>query len=281
MSAASVTRPDLRRRRLVRPLLVGAVLLYLAVLLVAPLAGVVWTALKPGWHILAETFGVGDVRHAALLTAIITVITVLVTTGFGVIVAWVLVRQRFAGKSLLNALVDLPFALSPVTVGLACMLLFARGGWFEQFFAARGIQIVFALPAMVLVTIFISIPFVVREVAPVLQELGTEEEDAARTLGASVWQSFFRVTLPNIRWALLYGVALSTARAIGEIGAVLIVSGLIQGKTETLTLFIFRAFEERQTASAYVVALSLAAVSVAILLVIEFFKRRIGREDRT
>lgn len=281
MSAATVTRPDLRRRRLVRPLLVGAVLLYLTILLVAPLAGVVWTALKPGWHILAETFGAADVRHAAMLTAIITVITVFVTTGFGVIVAWVLVRQRFAGKSLLNALVDLPFALSPVTVGLACMLLFARGGWFERFFAARGIQIVFALPAMVLVTIFISIPFVVREVAPVLQELGTEEEDAARTLGASVWQSFFRVTLPNIRWALLYGVALSTARAIGEIGAVLIVSGLIQGKTETLTLYIFRAFEERQTASAYVVALSLAAVSVAILLVIEFFKRRIGREDRT
>jgi sulfate/thiosulfate transport system permease protein len=196
-----------------------------------------------------------------------------------VIVAWVLVRQRFPGRSLLNALVDLPFALSPVTVGIACVLLFGRGGWFEPFFAARGIQIIFALPSLVLVTIFIAIPFVVREVAPVLEEVGTEEEDAARTLGASTLQSFLRVTLPNIRWGLLYGIALSTARAMGEIGAVFVVSGLIQGRTETLTLYIFRAIEDRQTPSAYVVALALALVSVLILVAIELFKGKQRRED--
>jgi sulfate transport system permease protein len=180
----------------------------------------------------------------------------------------------------MNAVVDLPFALSPVTVGLAAIVLFGLNGWFADFFTARGIQIVFALPSMILVTIFISIPFVIREVQPVLEELGTAEEDAARTLGASVWKSFFRVTLPNIRWALLYGMALSAARAIGEIGAVLIVSGAIQGQTETATVYIFRAVEERQTAQGYVVALTLAALSVLLLVAIEWFKRRITREDQ-
>lgn len=274
-------RPPLdRRRRLVRGALLAFALLYLSALLLLPLAGIVWTALSPGWSTVKETFSRPDVLHAFKLTAIITVITVIVTALLGVIVAWVLVRQPFRGSGILNALVDLPFALSPVTVGLACVLLFGRGGWFEPFFSARGINIVFALPSMVLVTIFISIPFVIRGVQPVLLEIGTEEEDAARTLGASVWRSFRRVTIPNIRWGLLYGVALSAARAIGEIGAVLVVSGLIQGQTETATLYIFRAVEERETASGYVVALTLAAVSILILIGIETFKRRIEREKK-
>jgi len=268
-----------RRRRLVRGSLLALCLAYVAALLVLPLIGITWAALEPGLSVVTRTFSLVDVRHAFYLTAIITVITVVVTTFFGVIVAWVLVRQRFPGRGLLNALVDTPFALSPVTVGLACVLLFGRGGWFEPFFAARGIAIIFALPSMVLVTIFISIPFVIREVQPVLEEIGTEEEDAARTLGASVVQSFLRVTLPNIRWGLLYGIALSTARAMGEIGAVFIVSGMVQGKTETATLYIFRAMEERQTASAYVVALTLAAVSIVILVAIEWFKHKRVRED--
>ena len=240
--------------------LLALALVYLSALLLLPLVGIVWTALSPGWSTVKETFTRADVLHAFQLTLIITVITVVVTAVFGVIVAWVLVRQPFRGSGILNALVDLPFALSPVTVGLACVLLFGLGGWFEPFFSARGIDIIFALPSMVLVTIFISIPFVIRGVQPVLVEIGTEEEDAARTLGASVWRSFRRVTIPNIRWGLLYGVALSAARAIGEIGAVLVVSGLIQGKTETATLYIFRAVEDRDTASGYVVALTLAAV---------------------
>ncbi len=268
-----------RHRRLVRGGVLGACVVYLLALLILPLAGIVWAALKPGLGVVRDTFSQADVRHAFLLTAIIAVITVIVTTFFGVIFAWVLVRQRFVGRGLLNALVDLPFALSPVTVGLACVLLFGRGGWFEPFFAARGVQIMWALPAMVLVTIFIAIPFVIREVQPVLEEVGTEEEDAARTLGASTIQSFMRVTLPNIRWGLLYGIALTTARSIGEIGAALMVSGLIMGKTETAPLLIFRLTEERDWAEAWVVALTLAAVSIVILVAIEWFKHRSIRED--
>lgn len=265
---------DARRGRLVRGLMLGAAISYVAVLLLAPLVGIAWTALQPGWHIVTETFALADVQHAFLLTGIITLITVAVTGLFGVIVALVLTRQRFAGRRVVSALVDLPLAVSPVIVGLTAMLLFGRGGWFEPWFASRGIQIVFALPSMVLVTIFICIPFVIREVAPVLEEVGTEEEQAAWTLGASRIQTFFRVTLPNIRWGLLYGVALSTARALGEIGAVLIVSGAIRGKTETATLYILLALEERQEANGFVVALALAAVSIAILIGIEVFKRR-------
>jgi sulfate transport system permease protein len=283
VSAVATTegaRLDLKRARRVRRLLITLSLIAVSILLLIPLVGILWTALKPGLSVITETLAQPDVRHAFYLTLIITVITVVVTALFGVIVAWVLVRQRFKGRSFLNAIVDLPFALSPVTVGLACVLLFGAGGWFSDFFTARGIQIIFALPSMILVTIFISIPFVIREVQPVLEEVGVDEEDAARTLGASVWQSFRRVTLPNIRWGLLYGVALSAARAIGEIGAVLVVSGLIQGQTETATLYIFRALEERQTPSAYVVALLLALCSVVLLGAIEFAKRRIGRETR-
>ncbi len=275
---ADLLRRRVRRRRLVRGGLLLVCLLYVSLLLVLPLIGIVWTALEPGWSVVRDTFVLPDVRHAFVLTAWITLITVAVTSSFGLVVAWVLVRQRFRGRGLLNALVDTPFALSPITVGIACVLLFGRGGWFEPFLAARGIQVIYAVPSMVLVTIFIAIPFVIREVQPVLEEVGVEEEDASRTLGASTMQTFVRVTLPNIRWGLLYGIALSTARSIGEIGAVLVVSGLIQGQTETATLYIYRALEERQTAPAYVVALTLAAVSVVLLGAIEYAKRRRTRE---
>jgi sulfate transport system permease protein len=261
-----------------RRAIIALAIVWVSLLLLLPLAAIAWTVVQAGLSSVSHTLTQPDVLHAFQLTAIITVITVLVTGVFGVIVAWVLVRQRFHGRSLLNAIVDIPFALSPVTVGLAAVVLFGPGGWFQPFFAARGIQIVYALPAMVLVTIFICIPFTIREVVPVLEEIGLDEEDASRTLGASVWHTFFKVTLPNIRWALAYGIALTTARAIGEIGAVLIVSGLIQGKTETATLFIYRAYEERQTAEAYVVALVLAGVSVGLLIVIESLRHRQDQE---
>jgi sulfate transport system permease protein len=263
--------------RPVRVALIGVALAYVGVLLLAPLGGIVWTVAKGGWHQVTETLTARDVRHAYMLTGIITVITVAVTAVFGVAVALVLVRDRFPGRRILSAIVDLPLAVSPVIVGLMAVLLFGRGGWFESFFAARGIQIIFALPSMILVTVFICIPFVVREVVPVLQEVGTEEEDAARTLGASSLQTFFRVTLPNIRWGLLYGTALSTARALGEIGAVLIVSGAIQGQTETATLYVLRALEERQDASGTLVALTLALSSIVLLTAIELFKRKTRR----
>jgi sulfate transport system permease protein len=228
-----------------------------------------------GW---TETLSQPDVRHALALTAVITFETVLVTSVLGVVVALVLARDRFPGKRFVSALVDLPLAVSPVVVGLAAVLLFGNGGWFEPWFSARGIQILFAVPSMVLVTIFISIPFVIREVAPLLEELGTEEEEAARTLGASWLQTFLRVTLPNIRWGLLYGIALTTARAVGEIGAVLIVSGSIAGQTETATLYILRAFDEGKDPSGYMVALILALVSIVLLAGIEIFKSREEKE---
>ena len=262
------------RKRLGRALLAIAAVGYVAILLLLPLIGIVAKALEPGIGIVRDTLAKPEVQHAFLLTGIITVITVLVTTFFGLVVAWVLVRQRFLGRSLMNAVVDLPFALSPVTVGLAAVLLFGTGGWFADYFAARGIQILFALPSMVLVTIFICIPFTIRELVPVLEEFGLDEEDASRTLGASIWQTFRMVTMPNIRWALLYGIALTTARSIGEIGAVLIVSGTISGRTETATIYIFTALEERLDAEAHVVALILAAVSIVLLVGIEWLHRR-------
>ncbi len=277
--SAAVTAPKTTTRR-GRRAIIALAIGWVSLLLLLPLAAIVWTVVRAGASSVVHTLSQPDVLHAFQLTAIITVLAVLITSVFGVIVAWVLVRQRFHGRSLLNAIVDIPFALSPVTVGLAAVVLFGPGGWFAPFFAARGIQVVYALPAMILVTIFICIPFTIREVVPVLEEIGLDEEDASRTLGASVWHTFFKVTLPNIRWALAYGIALTTARAIGEIGAVLIVSGLIQGKTETATLFIYRAYEERQTAEAYVVALVLAAVSVALLVVIELLRHR-QEQERT
>ncbi len=266
------------RRRVVRGVLFILALVYVGVLLLAPTLGILFSVVREGWELVGRTFSQADVQNSFKLTATTTLITVVVTAFFGVITAWVLARDHFPGRSLLNAFVDLPMAVSPVIVGLMAVLLFGRGGWFEPFFAARGIQIIFAVPSMVIVTIFISIPFVIREVLPVLQEIGTDEEEAAKTLGASALQSFFRVTLPNIRWALFYGIALSAARAIGEIGAVLIVSGSIQGLNETATMFIFRALEERQDAQAYIVALTLAALSILLLVAIEFFKHRQKKE---
>lgn len=270
--------PGARRRKVVRGAVLGVAVAYVLVLLVAPVAGIVWTMVDAGWGTVRDTFAQPDVRHAFWLTAVITAVTVGVTAVFGTITAWVLTRDRFPGRGFLNALVDLPMAVSPVIVGIMAVILFGRGGWFEPFFAARGISIVFALPSMVVVTIFICIPFVIRELVPVLDEIGTDEEEAAKTLGASSLQTFFRVTLPNVKWGLLYGVALSTARALGEIGAVLIVSGAVQGQTETATLYIFRAMEERQEPSAFAVAMTLAAISILLLVAIEVFKHKRQKE---
>lgn len=267
-----------RKKKIVRGSIVALCLGYLGVLVLLPLGAIFWTALSSGWSTIAETFSAPDVRHALFLTAVIAIQTLIVVGTLGAITAWVLVRHRFVGRRFMNALVDLPLAVSPVTVGIMAVILFGRGGWFEQWFTARGIQIVFALPSMVLVTIFICLPFVIRSITPVLEEIGTEEEDAARTLGASSMQTLFRVVLPNIRWGLLYGLALTTARAIGEIGAVYIVSGVIKGQTETATIYILTAIEERQDAQANIVALTLAAVSIVLLIAIEVSKRRRIRE---
>ena len=269
------------RRHLVHGGFTAIALLYVGILVLAPLGGITWAALKAGWTTISETLRSPDVLHAYQLTLIITLITVVVTTVFGVIVALVIARDRFPGKALVSALVDLPIAVSPVIVGVMAVLLFGRGGWFEPWLAERGIRVLFAVPSMVLVTIFICIPFVIREVVPVLHELGVGEEEAARTLGASSFQTFFRVTLKNIRWALLYGIALSTARSIGEIGAVLIVSGAITGQTETATLYVLREFDQFRDAQGYIVALTLALASIVLLVAIETFKRKQEKVRRT
>ena len=273
--------PSGTRRRLVHGGFVAIALLYVGILVIAPLIGIVWAVFQAGWSTIVSTLRQPDVQHAFYLTGVITVITVIVTSIFGVIVALVIARDRFPGRALMSALVDLPLAVSPVIVGLMAVVLFGLGGWFEPWFTSQGIRILFALPSMVLVTIFICIPFVIREVVPVLQEVGITEEEAARTLGASSLQTFFRVTLKNIRWGLLYGIALTTARSIGEIGAVLIVSGQITGQTETATLYVLRAFDQFQDDQGYVVALTLALVSVVLLVLIETFKRRQERMQRT
>jgi sulfate/thiosulfate transport system permease protein len=271
-------RPSKRRSkagsgRAARAGLLTVALLYVATLLLAPFAALIYYTFKQGLSSVLHTFTEPDVQHAFQLTIQILLISLVVNTVFGVIVALVLARDNFPGKGLVSAFVNLPLAVSPIVVGLMAILLFGANGTFEPFFAARGIQIVFALPSMVLVTIFISIPFVIRELVPLFEELGMEEEQAAWTLGASRLQTFFRVTLPNIRWGLLYGIALSAARAIGEVGAVLVVSGLLQGKTETATLYILRAFDQFHDDEGYVVAFTLAAFSIVMLVGIEATKR--------
>ncbi len=222
----------------------------------------------PAWHSLTTP----DARHAFWLTLLITAIAVPLNTVFGVVLALAIVRRRFAGRGVVNALVDLPLALSPVVVGFALFLLYSRTGWFGPWLSDHGIQVLFALPAMVLATIFVSLPFVVREVVPVLREIGEEQEQAAATLGASNWQTFWRVTLPAIRWGVAYGVVLTTARCLGEFGAVSVVSGRIQGQTETLTLHVEVAIQNFDVVGAYAASVVLAMIAVSTLVLLTVLK---------
>src|SRR5438477_12133729 len=239
----------------------AAALGYLAVLLVAPVGLVFWRTFEhgfsPAWHAVTTH----DARHAFWLTILIALIAVPANTVFGVALALAIVRKKFPGKGLVNAVVDLPLALSPVVVGLSLLLLYGRKGWFGPWFASHGIQIVFALPSMVLATIFVSLPFVVREVVPVLREIGTEQEQAAATLGASAFQIFRRVTFPAIRWSVGYGVVLTTARALGEFGAVSVVSGRITGKTETATMLVEDYYERFNQTAPYAMRVVLALLA--------------------
>jgi sulfate transport system permease protein len=239
---------------------------YLAAILVAPVALIFWRAfehgVEPFWAAVSNPAAV----HALRLTLEITVVAVPLNTAFGVLCAIAIVRHRLPGMGLVNALVDLPLALSPVVVGLALYLLYGRDGWFGGRLAAHGIRVLFAYPSMLLATIFVSLPFVVREVVPVLRALGTEQEQAAATLGASAFATFRRITLPAIRWAVAYGVALTTARCLGEFGAVSIVSGGIAGRTQTLTQYVQASYENFDQTGAYAAAVLLAALAITTLL---------------
>jgi sulfate/thiosulfate transport system permease protein len=245
---------------------------YLGVLLAAPVGLVFWRTFEHGFGPAWDAVTTPAAKHAFQVTIMIAAIAVPANTIFGVICALAIVRRRFPGKGIVNALVDLPLALSPVVVGLAFLLLYGRTGWFGSWLTEHGIQVVFAFPGMVLVTIFVSLPFVVREVVPVLREIGTEQEQAAATLGASAFQTFRRVTLPAIRWAVAYGVVLTTARALGEFGAVSVVSGHVVGKTETMTLHVEEQFQSFNYVGAYAASVVLALVAIATLVAMSLFK---------
>jgi sulfate transport system permease protein len=243
----------------------GLAFFYLAAVLLGPLAVVFYRTFENGFGAAWDALSTAETVNAFKLTLIITAIAVPLNTVFGIACALAIVRRRFPGKGLVNAFVDLPLALSPVVVGLALFLLYGRDGWFG-FLGDHGIQILFSLPAMVIATIFVSLPFVAREVVPTLREIGDDQEQAARTLGASPWQTFRRITLPAIRWAVIYGVILTTARCLGEYGAVAVVSGRLQGETETATLRVEERYESFDVAGAYAISIVLALIAVLVLV---------------
>jgi sulfate transport system permease protein len=245
---------------------------YLAIILVGPLAIVFWRTFEDGFAPAWDALTTQETINAFKLTLIITAIAVPVNTVFGIVCALAIVRRRFPGKGLLNAFIDLPLALSPVVVGLALFLLYGTDGWFGGWLDDHGIQVLFALPAMIIATIFVSLPFVAREVVPTLREIGDEQDQAARTLGATGCQTLWRITLPSIRWAVIYGVVLTTARCLGEYGAVAVVSGHIEGQTETATLRVQDAYDNYNQSGAYGIALVLAALSVVVLLTMTLLK---------
>lgn len=253
---------------------VAGVLLYAALLIVGPLAAVVWGAFAEGLGAFVEQVTSDDALSALKLTLGLSIGATLVNTVCGVCIAWVLVRDNFRGREFVNGLVDLPFVVSPVIAGLMLILLFGQQGWLRPLVEALGLKVVFAWPGMLLATMFVSLPFVVREVMPVLAQHGVEQENAAYTMGASPFQAFHHITLPSIRWGVLYGVSLTFARSVGEFGAVLVVSGGVSGLTETSTLFIFRSLDDRNYVAAYATATVLAGLSFLILFAMEFFKKR-------
>jgi sulfate/thiosulfate transport system permease protein len=260
------------RRLALRVLALG----YLAAILLVPVGAVVWRAFGDGLAPVWQAVTAPDALHAFWLSLLIAAIAVPLNTVFGIVCAVVLVRHRFPGRRLLDAVIDLPFAISPVVIGLALILVYGQAGWLGGWLAERGIQVIFSLPGMVLATVFVSLPYVVREVAPVLREVGTDQEEAAWTLGASPLRAFLQVTLPAIRWGAAYGVVLTTARALGEFGAVTIVSGRLAGQTETLTLYVENRFEAFDLTGAYAASLLLAVLALLVLLAMTRLQRKEG-----
>ena len=266
-SESMKTNPNITEPRPLQWLLIGIALLFLAVMLVIPLAAVFAEALKGGWRLYLASLSDPEALSAIKLTLITAAIVVPVNAVLGVAMAWLLTRFDFRGKQLLTTLLDLPFSVSPVVAGLMFVLLFgthtALGGWLE----AQGIQIIFAIPGIILATLFVTFPFVAREIIPLMQAQGDSEEQAALILGASGWQMFWRVTLPNIKWALLYGVILTNARAMGEFGAVSVVSGHIRGETNTIPLLVEIFYNEYNFVGAFALSSILALLAIATLAI--------------
>jgi len=247
---------------------------YLGLLLLAPVGMIFYKTFEHGLGPPVEAMTSPEALHAIQLTLLMVAVAVPLNTIFGVGCALLLVRRRWWGNSIVDGIINLPFAVSPIVVGLSLYLLYGNTGWFGPTMAEWGIQVLFSWPGMVLASIFVSLPFVVRETVPVLREIGTEQEQAASTLGANGWQTFWRITLPAIRWGVAYGVVLTTARVLGEFGAVTIVSGSISGETETMPLFVAKAFEQFQEEAAYAGAIVLALLALTTLLLMSVGGRK-------
>lgn len=271
---ASMSRKVRFTSKLVRRFVITGVLIYIALVLLSPMLGLLIEAWRVGFAKVFAAVATEAGFEALQMSLILVIISVVVNAVVGTLGAIALVRHRFWARNLISVLCDLPLAVSPVMIGLAFLLLVGRDGTFAPMLQALGIKIVFSFPGIVLGTLFVTLPYTVREVAYVLDEIGTSEEEAAMTLGASVLQTFFLVTLPNIRLALGYGLLMTSARALGEFGAVLVLGGSITGHTQTATTFIHDAIEERQLAEAYGMALVLALFSVVLLLGLEWSKKR-------
>jgi len=265
----------------VRPLLITVALLFLTLFLFVPLVAVFAEALKKGWDTYVEAILDPDAISAIKLTLITAAISVPLNLVFGVAASWCIAKFEFRGKSILLTLIDLPFSVSPVISGLIFVLMFGTQGWFGPWLQAHDIKILFAVPGIVLATIFITFPFVARELIPLMQSQGSEEEEAAIVLGASGWNTFRRVTLPNIKWGLLYGVILCNARAMGEFGAVSVVSGHIRGETNTMPLQVEILYNEYNFSAAFAVASLLALLALVTLAVKTFidWRLRVGHAD--
>jgi sulfate transport system permease protein len=265
--------------RLARGLLIAVSVAFLGLLLVAPLATVIAQALAKGFETYLHSFADPDTQAAIRLTLLTAGIVVPLNTAFGIAAAWAIAKFEFHGKSLLITLIDLPFAISPVIAGLVFVLLFGAHGWFGPWLQDHDISIVFALPGIVLATLLVTFPYVARELIPLMQQQGSDEEEAAITLGAGAWTTFLRVTLPKIRWGLLYGVILCNARAMGEFGAVSVVSGHIRGVTTTMPLHVEILYNEYDFVGAFAVASLLALLAILTLCIKTFVEWRSGRRQ--
>ena len=268
-----------KERRWVKPTLIAVALIYLSLILFVPVLNIFIQAFRYGVGAFLHNLTEPDFVSAVKLTIITALIVVPMNTVFGLCAAWVIARHQFPGRTFLVSLIDLPFAVSPVIAGLMIVLLYGRRGWFGPLVEVTNIDIIFALPAIVIASAFITLPFVAREVIPVLEEAGTEQEEAARILGAKDWQIFWRVTLPNIRWGLLYGVLLTNARVMGEIGAVAVVSGNLIGKTQTLPLFVEEAYKQYETQAAFSAAVLLGGLALITLVLKEILERKTHIKD--
>ncbi len=268
------------RSAMMRWLLIGVSLLFLGALLAAPLAAVFAMALENGWTAYVASFADEHTGAAIRLTLTTAAIVVPLNTVFGITAAWCIAKFEFRGKSFLITLIDLPLAVSPVVSGLIYVLLFGMQGWFGTWLLDHGYSIIFALPGIVLATMFVTFPYVARELIPLMQQLGNDEEEAAITLGAGGWLTFFRVTLPRIRWGLVYGVILCNARAMGEFGAVSVVSGNIRGLTNTMPLHIEVLYQEYNLVGAFAVASLLSILAVVTLIIKTLVEGRAGYRRR-